>query len=83
MDEARWRRQGAIDWGLPKNQYDWVGLYNKGSNNKDYIDYQYIEGKKKGKLTFVGINVIGDYNARLFFDDSYTRESLVPFSIAK
>ncbi|MCX6089138.1 MAG: hypothetical protein NTX88_01925 [Candidatus Atribacteria bacterium] len=60
----------------PGNQKDWVGLYKKGAVDRDYLTWKYTEGKKDGSLTFEAPSDPGEYDARLFENDGYTRQSI-------
>ena len=57
------------------NQRDWIGLYKKDASDRDYLTWQYTEGKKDGLLTFEVPSEPGEYNARFFINDGYTRSA--------
>lgn len=67
---------------LPENKRDWIGLYEHGTSEFEILDWQYTDGARSGNLTFDTALNAGSYEARLFFDDSYNRESTVTFSIS-
>ncbi len=75
---------------LPANNGDWVGIYSKGSshawenvlswsftNGTEYMDE---DGITEGTLNLDGL-AEGEYEARLFFDNSYYLESLTRFIV--
>jgi hypothetical protein len=59
---------------------DWVGLFASGAAHDNDLVYQYTGGKVSGTLTFPGRSA-GSYEARLFFNDSYTLRSKVAFTV--
>ncbi|MHC4790010.1 MAG: metallophosphoesterase family protein [Planctomycetota bacterium] len=77
--------------GASGNPYDWIGLYEEGMANDEYIDWFYTDGTKtngkvidilSGSVTFSGgLSNDGDYEARLFFDNSYNLEATTGFSV--
>ena len=64
--------------GASGNLGDWIGLYEKDAANDASIDWLYTNGTKddeldilSGEVTFsAGINTQGQYEARLFFNNS-------------
>ena len=50
---------------------DWIGLYPSSSDESDYLSWQYLQGEKEGEITFTSPRDPGEYNIRLFNDDSY------------
>ena len=67
-------------WGLPGNRKDWLGLFESGASHKVEIDAKYTDGKIRGKLKFHECDR-GSYEARLFFNDSFTLEATVSFIV--
>jgi len=75
---------------LPANNGDWVGIYSKGSSNDwaNVVRWSYTngtpsmnhEGIRNGTITLEGIDA-GEYEARLFYDNSYRLEKKVGFSV--
>ena len=63
------------------NNDDWVGFYNDGGANGSYLDYIYLNGVVSGTVTYSGFSIAGDYNVRLFFNDSYTLEASNDFTV--
>ncbi len=66
---------------LPGNSTDWVGIYVAGTPNSDYLQYKYSDGAVNGMMQFNGLSGSGDYEARLFFNDSYNDEYAVQFTV--
>lgn len=66
---------------LPGNSTDWIGLSQKGASNTAWIAYKYTNGAKNGTVTFTGLGNVGQYEARLFFKDSYVLEDTVSFAV--
>jgi len=66
--------------GAAGSSTDWVGLFASGAANNTYLLYQYTGGKVSGTLTFAGRSA-GNYEARLFFNDSYTLKAKVSFTV--
>jgi uncharacterized repeat protein (TIGR03806 family) len=68
---------------------DWIGLYPAGEPNAAYVQRLYTDGTTtgtagltQGSVSFVGgLSTPGTYEARLFFDDSFTLEASVGFSV--
>lgn len=67
-------------WGLPGNELDWVGLYHVGASHDDYLGYFYTFGQKNGTIDF-GVLGPGNYEARLFFNDTYNLEFASSFTV--
>jgi|GEM_PF-6317402 len=66
---------------LPGNFYDWVGLFRPGAANDAYQTFIYTQGTTSGTMVFRGRSIAGSYEARLFFDDSYSLEQTVSFTV--
>ncbi len=58
---------------------DWIGIYPKGASN-DWNNVITWGWAKNTKVTLGGVSV-GEYETRLFFNNSYILEASVPFSI--
>ncbi len=72
----------VVDYSnLPGNSTDWIGLYVKGSSDTSDLTYKYTNGAKNGRMTFSGLTNAGEYEARLYFNDSYNREGSASFTI--
>lgn len=77
---------------LPVNHNDWIGIYPKDTNNDwaNVIRWSFTNGTKiidgpgvaSGLLTFKGLRDSGKYEARLFFNNSYSLEAKAAFSVA-
>jgi serine protease len=65
---------------LPGNNTDWIALYSAGAANTAYGEWYYTNGATSGSMTFGGL-AAGNYEARLFFNDSYTVEKKVTFTV--
>jgi len=64
------------------NERDWIGLYKKDASDRDYLTWQYTDGKKEGSLTFEVPSEPGEYDARFFINDGYTRLAISdPFTV--
>jgi hypothetical protein len=68
-------------WSLPGNALDWIGLH-ESSWEKDYHSYEYTLGAVEGVLEFVGLPP-GNYEARLYFDNTYTVVDRAPFQVVQ
>ncbi|NVJ59837.1 MAG: hypothetical protein HWE27_05570 [Gammaproteobacteria bacterium] len=66
--------------GASGDAYDWIGLYRQGGQNSEYINWQYLNGATNGSRQFAPLPE-GNYEARLFFNDSYNVEATVRFSV--
>ena len=66
--------------GLPGNSQDWIGLFKAGDSHQEYGQWFYTKGAKSGTMNFNGLSA-GQYEARLFFKDSYNLEHKVAFTI--
>lgn len=65
-----------IEWEIPSDERgtkNWIGLYEVGDNNRDYIDWKYLANDDEGVVSF-RIQDEGEYEFRLFLDDSYNDE---------
>ncbi|MGA1871217.1 MAG: hypothetical protein ACMUJM_22020 [bacterium] len=59
---------------LPENSANWVGIFVAGTSHEAYIQRIYSDGVANGTMQFDGLQTAGEYNARLFFNDSYILE---------
>lgn len=66
---------------LPGGAKDWIGIYVAGSANTAYLQYLYTGGKVSGSMTF-SARAAGNYEARLFFNDSYNLAAKAAFSVS-
>jgi len=65
---------------LPGGATDWIGIYVPGSAHTAYLQYFYTGGKASGSMTF-NARAAGKYEARLFFNDSYTLAAKTGFTV--
>jgi hypothetical protein len=64
------------------NPSDWIGLFEAGDSNTNYIAYKYINGQVNGSVNFnSGLSSAGNYEARLFYNDSYIDEATTSFTV--
>ncbi|MCH9813439.1 MAG: hypothetical protein K0U47_05785, partial [Epsilonproteobacteria bacterium] len=78
--------------GLPGGNGDWVGIYPVGSSNDwgNVVSWSYTNGTHSmdsagivnGSVNLSGI-ANGTYEARLFFDNSFTLENSVTFMVSE
>ncbi len=64
------------------NAMDWIGLYEAGAGNNQYLAWKYTGGVTSGSVMFPGLSSVGNYEARLFFNNSYNLEAADAFSVA-
>ena len=55
----------------PGFENDWIAMYKSGSSDTSYITRQYLDGKENGTVTLESSDP-GNYNFRIFENDSYT-----------
>jgi len=65
---------------LPGGSRDWIGLFAANASNSTYLQYKYTGTSATGSLTFTGLGA-GDYQARLFYNDTYTLVTSVSFKV--
>ncbi len=73
VDEDDWVE---VDWELPRREEgrdNWIGLYERGDDNDEYIHYEYLEDDDHGTVTFQ-MRERGTFEFRLFLDNSYDDE---------
>ena len=63
------------------NSLDWIGFFDDGDANNQYYSYIYLGGDINGSKTYGGFPDTGDYDIRLFFNDSYTLEASCDISV--
>ncbi len=61
---------------------DWIGIYPKGSTNdwQNVVEWLWIHGNILGSTTFTPLPV-GEYDVRLFFNNSFNLEANASFSV--
>ncbi|CAA6799278.1 MAG: No hits, partial [uncultured Sulfurovum sp.] len=64
------------------NANDWIGIYPAGSTTawQNMVKWEWIAAEINGTQTFQGLPV-GDYEARVFFNNSLIMEASQPFSV--
>ncbi len=65
----------TVNWTIPTNQKtagDWVGLYQVGKSNDQYLAYRYTGNTTSGSTTFTAPTTLGNYEFRLFHNNNYT-----------
>ena len=65
---------------IPSGVNHWVGLYQEGDPNENFIRYVFIDSGS-GTVKLDGPNSPGNYEIRLFYNDSYNLEGAISFSI--
>ena len=66
---------------LPGNSTNCVGIFVAGASNDAFLQCIYSNGDANGTMSFDGLPDAGEYNARLFFNDSYILEYEVSFTV--
>lgn len=74
----------------PGNLHDWVGLFSLGALDQNHIMWVYTDGTqtgniglKDGSVSFSsGITAEGNYEARFYLDDGYTKLAAVSFAVS-
>ena len=51
------------------NPKDWIGLYKSDASDRDYLEWQYLNGLNEGSLLFNPVAEEGAYQFRGFADD--------------
>lgn len=76
--------------GLDSNGSDWIGIYESGALNEDYLYWLYTDGTQdhgniyleSGNINFSPISLgSGEYEIRLFYNDNYELIFSSPFTI--
>lgn len=65
-----------IDWEVPgedAGSQNWIGLFEEGDSDRSYINWEYLGNDDSGSVSF-RLNEAGDYEVRLFLDNSYDVE---------
>jgi len=64
------------------SQRDWIAIYPKGSDNdwENVIQWGWINGEKRGKHKFKPL-AIGEYDVRVFFNNTYNTEAKHSFKV--
>jgi hypothetical protein len=64
---------------LPGGSNHWIGLFKAGAGDGNYQDFFYLTGTS-GNVRFSGLPA-GDYEVRLYYNDSYDREMSLAFKV--
>jgi hypothetical protein len=72
-------------FNLPGSIQNWIGPFDAGpgtnpDDHTEYLDFEYTS-EANGSVSFSGEST-GDYEARLFFSDTYNLEDRVSFTVA-
>tara|TARA_B100000508_G_scaffold115566_1_gene94680 strand:- start:5290 stop:6123 length:834 start_codon:yes stop_codon:yes gene_type:complete len=65
-----------VEWEVPDDEagsQNWIGLFEYGDSNTSYVEWTYINNDDNGTVYFT-IDDEGDYDVRLFLDNSYDDE---------
>ncbi len=65
-----------VDWEVPDDDassQNWIGLFEYGDGNYDYVEWTYIDDDDSGRVYFT-IDDEGDYDVRLFLNNTYDDE---------
>jgi len=67
---------------MSENEEDWIAIYAAGTTNEweNVLQWDWIKSKKNGSKTFEALPV-GDYEVRVFFNNSYELESSHQFTV--
>jgi hypothetical protein len=65
---------------MPGNAKDWIGVFKANDKDENYIQYFYTNANKSGTLSFNTLPV-GNYEVRVYFNDSYKVEGKTSFSV--
>ncbi len=67
----------------PASTQAWIGLYQTGNTDRQYMSYQYLSGSS-GSYTVKAPKQAGQYEFRLFQDSGYTRiATSQPFTVTE
>ena len=76
--------------GLDSNGSDWIGVFESGSPNEEYLYWLYTDGTQQNNYNFIESGTInfspitlptGEYEIRLFYDNNYELIFSSSFSI--
>lgn len=83
LDKSKFTTTEKIDihfFNLPGNSSDWISIVLKGTPEGAAGNWQYTGGLKNGKLTFAAI-AAGEYEVRVFYNNSYKVEERLIFKV--
>lgn len=83
LDKTRFAVNEKIEihfFNLAGNASDWINIVPKGTPDGSAGNWQYTGGLKNGKLTFAGI-AAGEYETRVFYNNSYKVEDRLVFKV--
>ena len=76
--------------GLDSNGSDWIGIFESGSSNEEYLYWLYTDGTQQNNYNFIESGTInfspitlptGEYEIRLFYNNNYELIFSYSFSI--
>ena len=77
--------------GLDSNGSDWIGIFESGSSNEEYLYWLYTDGTQQNNSNFIESGTInfspitlptGEYEIRLFYNNNYELIFSFSFSIS-
>jgi len=77
--------------GLDSNGSDWIGIFESGSSNEEYLYWLYTDGTQQNNYNFIESGTInfspitlptGEYEIRLFYNNNYELIFSFSFSIS-
>ena len=77
--------------GLDSNGSDWIGIFESGSSNEEYLYWLYTDGTQQNNYNFIESGTInfspitlptGEYEIRLFYNNNYELIFSYSFSIS-
>ena len=77
--------------GLDSNGSDWIGIFEPGSSNEEYLYWLYTDGTQQNNYNFIESGTInfspitlptGEYEIRLFYNNNYELIFSYSFSIS-
>ena len=78
----------GVEWyGAPANRWDWVGTFEQGAKNGQYIQYEYTDATVAGTTKINGGSPgswplpPGKYSVRLLLDDGYKSVAEADFTV--
>ena len=80
----------AYFYNLESYGSDWIGIFQSGASNEEYIYWQYTNGTQENSYAFIDSGYVnfspislprGNYELRLFYNDNYELISSYPFTV--
>ncbi|XP_030839354.1 uncharacterized protein LOC115923172 [Strongylocentrotus purpuratus] len=80
--KVAWSKNMVVSWSISSNQaskMDWIGVYPKGLNNDQYLDYRYVQGGLNpgknpvniGKVSMASFLPNGAYQVRYLVNSQF------------